>query len=71
MYTESTERRVDDVWRIPMLQPADKVEPVGYATQKPEKLVERIISASSNEGMLVADFWWKWGYSSCRKENEA
>lgn len=56
MYTESTERRVDDVWRIPMLQPADKVEPVGYATQKPEKLVERIISASSNEGMLVADF---------------
>lgn len=57
MYTESTERRVDDVWRIPMLQPADKVEPVGYATQKPEKLVERIISASSNEGMLVADFF--------------
>lgn len=57
MYTESTERRVDDVWRIPMLQPADKVEPVGYATQKPEKLVERIISASSNEGMIVADFF--------------
>lgn len=57
MYTESRERRVDDVWRIPMLQPADKVEPVGYATQKPEKLVERIISASSNEGMIVADFF--------------
>ena len=57
MYTESTERRVDDVWRIPMLQPADKVEPVGYATQKPEKLVERIISASSNEAMIVADFF--------------
>lgn len=28
-----------------------------YATQKPEALVERIIKASSNEGMLVADFF--------------
>ena len=30
-------------------------ENVGYATQKPEALLERIIKASSNEGMLVAD----------------
>lgn len=30
---------------------------VGYATQKPEALLERIIKASSNEGMLVADFF--------------
>ena len=57
MYQESTERIVDDVWRISMLQPADKSEPVGYATQKPEALLERIIKASSNEGMLVADFF--------------
>ena len=28
-----------------------------YATQKPEKLLERFIKASSNEGMLVADFF--------------
>lgn len=28
-----------------------------YATQKPEALLERIIKASSNEGMLVADFF--------------
>lgn len=28
-----------------------------YATQKPEALLERIIRASSNEGMLVADFF--------------
>jgi DNA modification methylase len=28
-----------------------------YATQKPEKLLERIISASSNPGDLVADFF--------------
>ena len=30
---------------------------VGYATQKPEKLLERIIKASSNEGSIVADFF--------------
>lgn len=32
-------------------------ESVGYTTQKPEALLERIIKASSNEGDLVADFF--------------
>lgn len=32
-------------------------ERVGYPTQKPEALLERIIKASSNEGDLVADFF--------------
>lgn len=32
-------------------------ERVGYPTQKPEALLERIIQASSNEGDLVADFF--------------
>lgn len=32
-------------------------ERVDFATQKPEALLERIIKASSNEGMLVADFF--------------
>ena len=32
-------------------------EAVGYGTQKPEALLERIIKVSSNEGMLVADFF--------------
>lgn len=32
-------------------------EAVGYATQKPEALLERIIKASSNEGDLVCDFF--------------
>ena len=32
-------------------------EAVDYATQKPEALLERIIKASSNEGMVVADFF--------------
>lgn len=34
-----------------------EIENVGYATQKPESLLERIIKASSNEGMIVADFF--------------
>ena len=33
------------------------IERVDYATQKPEALLERIIKASSNEGMVVADFF--------------
>jgi len=32
-------------------------ERVDYATQKPEALLERFIKASSNEGMLIADFF--------------
>ncbi|MBE8181901.1 MAG: site-specific DNA-methyltransferase [Candidatus Portiera sp.] len=32
-------------------------ENLGYPTQKPEALLERIIKASSNEGMIVADFF--------------
>jgi len=32
-------------------------ERLGYDTQKPKALIERIIKASSNEGDLVADFY--------------
>jgi site-specific DNA-methyltransferase (adenine-specific)/adenine-specific DNA-methyltransferase len=32
-------------------------EALGYATQKPEALIERILKASSNEGDLIADFF--------------
>ncbi|SFA93763.1 site-specific DNA-methyltransferase (adenine-specific) [Lentibacillus halodurans] len=55
IYIEATHKTVDDVWRLPMLQPADQNEPTGYPTQKPEKLLERIIQASSNPGDLVFD----------------
>jgi len=47
---------VDDVWDIPIINPLAK-ERIGYPTQKPEPLLERIISASSNEGDIVADFF--------------
>ncbi len=45
---------VRDVWEIPALQSATK-EALGYPTQKPERLLERIIKASSKEGHLVLD----------------
>ncbi|HWU33345.1 MAG TPA: site-specific DNA-methyltransferase [Marmoricola sp.] len=53
-YTE-TERTIDDVWRLPYLMPADKTENLGYPTQKPELLLERIILASTEPGDLVLD----------------
>lgn len=45
----------DDVWPIQPLMPSDKRERLGYPTQKPEALLERIILASSNSGDLVLD----------------
>ncbi len=57
MYVERTERTVDSVWRLSMLQPAGKTENSGYLTQKPESLVERIIRSTSKENDLVADFF--------------
>jgi len=47
---------VDSVWDMKGLDPKSS-EKVGYPTQKPEALLERIIKASSNEGDLVADFF--------------
>lgn len=41
---------------IPPINP-QAFEKLGYPTQKPEALMERIIKASSNEGDLVADFF--------------
>lgn len=47
---------VDDVWDIDKMNNSAN-EAVDYATQKPIALLERIITASSNKGMLVADFF--------------
>lgn len=48
---------VKDWWNtIGMLATSSK-ERVGYATQKPSELLERIILASSNENSIVADFF--------------
>jgi len=45
-----------DWWIIQQLNREAK-ERLGYPTQKPETLLERIIKASSNEGDVVADFF--------------
>lgn len=45
-----------DVWSIDMVGRTSK-ERTGYATQKPEKLIERIIEACSDEGDICADFF--------------
>ncbi|MBI4136258.1 MAG: site-specific DNA-methyltransferase [Candidatus Vogelbacteria bacterium] len=47
---------MSDVWDIGVIAPISK-ERLGYPTQKPEALLERIIKASSNEGDVVADFF--------------
>ncbi|WP_394270941.1 DNA methyltransferase [Qipengyuania sp.] len=54
-YIETDERRMDDVWRISMLQPADKKENLRYPTQKPELLLAPIISSCTVEGDYVLD----------------
>ena len=55
VYQETDERTVDDVWRLSMLQPADKTQNLGYPTQKPESILERILSAASDPGDLILD----------------
>ncbi len=55
-------RRLGDVWDMPIINASAK-ERLGYPTQKPEALLERIIQASSNKGDLVADFFCGCGTS--------
>ena len=46
-----------DVWTDIFPVQGNSVQNTNYATQKPEKLLERIIKASSNENSIVADFF--------------
>jgi len=54
IYRIKEDRTLDNVWRIPCLQPASP-ERIGYPTQKPLALLQRIIEASSDEGYTVLD----------------
>ncbi|MFX0186988.1 MAG: DNA methyltransferase [Candidatus Hodarchaeota archaeon] len=56
IYRIVTDKKLDDVWKIPCMQPASK-EWTGYPTQKHHELLERIIQLGSNEGDLIADFF--------------
>ena len=51
----------NSLWTIPMLNTGK--ERIGYATQKPEGLLERIVRASSNEGDVVMDCYCGCGTS--------
>ena len=55
-HRDKTLKLPSDVWNIPTIN-AMAAERIGYPTQKPKALLERIISASSNEGDIVADFY--------------
>lgn len=59
IYEEFTEKKADDVWTIGQTSVTKSTsnEYMDYPTQKPEELLRRIIEASTNEGMLVADFF--------------
>ena len=45
-----------DVWWMTIV-PTNSRERTGYPTQKPRKLLERIVTASTNPGDMVADFF--------------
>ena len=49
----------DDWWEMAVAGrfPIDGMKRVDYSTEKPWELIERIINASSKEGMIVADFF--------------
>jgi len=55
-YTEDTirEKSMRDVWEISILNSQAK-ERIGYPTQKPETLLQRIIECASDEGDTVLD----------------
>jgi DNA modification methylase len=48
---------VDTLWMDIHAVNSQALQDTGYATQKPEALLERIIKASSNENDIVADFF--------------
>jgi len=53
-YMEVTKEKIDDVWNLTYLMPAAR-ERLGYPTQKPEALLDRVIGASSSKGDTVLD----------------
>jgi DNA modification methylase len=54
---EAKGEAITDMWIDVSEVNSQAIEGTGYATQKPEALLERIIKASSNKGDLIADFF--------------
>ena len=56
-YLDEAKFAIGSIWTDIVNLSKGQHEQLGYPTQKPEALLERIIKASSNEGDLVADFF--------------
>jgi len=59
---------VDTLWMDISAVNSQAFQATGYATQKPEALLDRILKASSNEGDLVADFFCGSGTTAAAAE---
>lgn len=69
IYKEQTDKPISDYWDEIEFYDENNIwddiyqvgkngkERLNYETQKPEKLLERIIKCSSNEGSIIADFY--------------
>ncbi len=66
---ESPGERLQNIWMDISPIGAQAAERLGYPTQKPEALLERIISASSNEGDVVLDPFCGCGTSIAAAQN--
>ena len=56
-YADESKAPVPSLWSDLAVINSQAEERIGYPTQKPEALLQRIINASSNEGDLIADFF--------------
>jgi len=54
---------IDDLWTNCNFR--SKAERIGYPTQKPEALMDRIVKSASNEGDVVFDPFWRWNFCCC------
>lgn len=59
---------VDDVWNIPIINPMSP-ERIGYPTQKPLFLLNRIIECCSKESSVIADFFCGCGTTVSATQN--
>lgn len=55
-YSNKDGKPLSDVWRIPFINPVAR-ERLNYNTQKPEKLIEKILNISSDKDSIIADFF--------------
>jgi len=56
---DGSEKQMRDIWPLPLVQGKERIKDTtgkaAHPTQKPEVILERIITASSNKGGLVLD----------------